>query len=126
MRSASRLAAALLLAGAALTVQAQAPTVRVLVQRSPLAGFAHYAAAAVWPQLQVGDALELVREPDNAHDPNAVRVAWRGHMLGYLPRRSNGAVAWGLDRGARLHARIRALAAHPNPARRFELEVLVE
>lgn len=126
MRSASRLAAALLLGGTALVALAQAPAVRVLVQRSALAGFAHYAAPALWPQLQIGDALELVREPDNPHDPNAVRVAWRGRMLGYLPRRSNGAVAWGLDRGERLHARIRTLADHPNPARRFELEVLVE
>ena len=126
MRSASSVVAALLLACAAATAGAQAPAVRVIVQRSPLAGFAHHQAPQVWPALRVGDALELAREPDNAHDPNAVRVLWRGHLLGYLPQRANGAVAWALDRGDRLQARIRHLAEHPNPARRLELEVLVE
>lgn len=114
------------LAAVAVAAGAQAPAVRVVVQSSPLAGFAHHQAAQVWTALQVGDPLELAREPGNPHDPNAVRVLWRGHLLGYLPRRANGAVAWALDRGDRLQARIRHLAAHPNPARRLELEVLVE
>lgn len=30
---------------------------------------------------------ELVREPDNKHDPNAIKVALFGHfVLGYIPR----------------------------------------
>ena len=33
-----------------------------------------------------GAALSLVREPDNAYDPRAVRVDWQGHKLGYVPR----------------------------------------
>ena len=100
--------------------------VRVLVQSSPLAGFHHHAAAKVWRELRVGDALELAREPDNPHDPNAVAVRWRGHKLGYVPRRENGALAWGLDRGTPLRARISDLAEHPNPARRVRFEVYVE
>ena len=105
---------------------AHADEVRVLVQSSPLAGFHHHAGAGVWRELRVGDALELAREPDNAHDPNAVAVRWRGHKLGYVPRRENAALAWGLDRGTPLHARISALAEHPNPARRVRFEVYVE
>jgi len=100
--------------------------VRLLVQNSPLAGFRYHAAAEVWRELRVGDPLELAREPGNAHDANAVRVLWRGRMLGYVPRRENGALAWGLDRGAPLRARISALADHPNPARRVRFEVYVE
>lgn len=126
MRSASSVVAGLLLAGVVVTVAAQAPAVRIVVQRSPLAGFAYHEASRVWTALRVGDPLELAREPDNAHDPNAVRVLWRGQLLGYLPQRANGAVAWALDRGDRLQARIRHLAEHPNPARRLEIEVLVE
>src|SRR5689334_23732236 len=34
-------------------------------------------------------ALDLVREPENPHDANAVRVEWRGRKLGYVPRRDN-------------------------------------
>jgi hypothetical protein len=100
--------------------------VRVLVQSSPLAGFHHYAGVQVWRDLRVGDALELAREPDNPHDRNAVAVRWRGHKLGYVPRRENGALAWGLDRGTPLRARISALAEHPNPARRVRFDVYVE
>lgn len=101
-------------------------SVRVIVQSSPLAGFRYHAAADLWDELRVGDALELIREPDNPHDAQAVSVAWRGRKLGYVPRRENGALAWGLDRGERLQARISRLAGHPNPARRIEFEVFIE
>jgi len=100
--------------------------VRVLVQNSPLAGFRYHAAAGLWRELRVGDRLELAREPANPHDANAVSVLWRGHKLGYVPRRENAALAWGLDRGTALRARISALAEHPNPARRVRFEVYVE
>lgn len=118
------LLALVLLAGAA--AQAQPAVVQIRVQSSPLAGFRYGEAAEVWERLREGDALELVREPGNPHDPNAVRVDWRGRRLGYVPRRENAAVAWGLDRGAPLRARVARLAAHPNPARRIEFEVYIE
>jgi hypothetical protein len=100
--------------------------VRLRVQNSPLAGFRYHAAAELWAELRVGDRLELAREPDNPHDANAVAVLWRGRKLGYVPRRDNAALAWGLDRGAALRARISALVQHPNPARRVRFEVYVE
>lgn len=100
--------------------------VRLLVQSAPLAGFRYHAAADVWRDLRVGDALELARERANPHDANAIAVTWRGRKLGYVPRRDNAALAWGLDRGERLQARISRLAPHPNPARRIEIEVFVE
>ena len=105
---------------------AQAQAVRLLVQSSPLAGFRYGEAAALWPQLRVGDALELVREAENPFDPDAVRVEWRGHRLGYVPRRENAAVAHGLDRGTPLRARLTRVDEHPNPARRVEFEVYIE
>lgn len=118
-----RIAALALLVGQAAHAE---PGVRLLLQNSPLAGFRYHAAAEVWPALRVGDALELAREPENPHDANAVRVLWRGRVLGYVPRRENAALAWGLARGMQLRARISALAEHPNPARRVRFEVYVE
>jgi hypothetical protein len=103
-----------------------AQSVRLLVQSSPLAGFRHGEAAALWPELRVGDALTLAREADNPRDPNAVRVEWRGRKLGYVPRRENAAVAKSLDRGTVLKARLSRLEEHPNPARRIEFEVYIE
>ena len=102
------------------------PTVRLLVQSSPVAGFRYHAAAGLWSELRVGDTLELEREAANPHDPNAVSLSWRGRKLGYVPRRENAAVAWGLDRGTPLRARVSRLAEHPNPARRIEFEVYIE
>jgi hypothetical protein len=115
-----------LLACADALAQDSAAGVRLLVQSAPLAGFRYHDAAQVWQELRVGDALELRREPDNPHDANAVSVSWRGRKLGYLPRRDNAAIAWGLDRGQRLGARISRVATHPNPARRIEVEVYTE
>lgn len=101
-------------------------SIRIVVQSAPLAGFRYYAAAELWQELRVGDRLELVRETENAHDANAVAVAWRGRKLGYVPRRDNALLAWGLDRGEPLQARISRLAPHPNPARRIRFEVFLE
>lgn len=119
-----------LLAALCLALPARVPgaqgSVRLVVQGSPLAGFRYHAAAEVWDELRVGDVLELSREPDNRFDRNAIAVRWRGRKLGYVPRRENAALAWGLDRGERLGAKISRLTTHPNPARRVEFEVYIE
>ncbi len=113
-----------------LAAVAGAQEVRLVVQSSPLAGWRYAEAAEVWPHLAVGAALDLVREADNPHDANAVRVQWRGRKLGYVPRRQNATIAWGLDRGAPLRARISRVSSHPtehaNPAKRLEFEVFLE
>jgi hypothetical protein len=109
-----------------LAFAAQGQGVQLLVQSSPIAGFRYAEGAAVWPMLRIGDALDLVREAENPFDPNAVRVEWRGRKLGYVPRRDNATLAWGLDRGTAMRARVSRLAAHPNPARRIEFEVYIE
>ena len=115
-----------LIMGLALALAAHAQSMRLLVQSSPLAGFRYHEAAAVWKELAAGDRLDLVREPANAYDANAVRVEWRGRKLGYLPRAENAALAWAMDRGEPVFARISALREHKNPRLRIEFEVFVE
>lgn len=104
---------------------ATAQEVRLLVQRSPLAGFRYHEAPALFEQLRPGSPLELVREPANSFDANAVRVEWRGHKLGYVPRTQNSALAWAMDRGETVEARVVQRAPHPNPRRRVEFEVFI-
>jgi hypothetical protein len=96
----------------------------IVVQRSPLAGFRHYDGGEVLRDLKPGDRLELVREPDNPYDANAVRVEWRGVKLGYVPRRDNAAVARQMDRGAALEARLAGLLENRNRSVRLEFEVV--
>jgi hypothetical protein len=125
--AAAALAAVVLAAGVPdLAIRAHAAEVKLLVQRSPLAGFRHHEAAAVWSEMRVGDALDLVREPANAHDANAVRVEWRGRMLGYVPRAQNQALAWAMDRGEPVTARIAALRVAANSRKVLEFEVFVD
>ena len=103
-----------------------AESVRLLIQKSPLAGSQYYALGEHWQAMKVGDALTLVREPDNRHDAKAIRVEWQGHKLGYVPRIENRVISAALDAGERLTARIARLTQHPDPWRRVEFEVLVE
>jgi len=121
-----RLVTSLAVAAALAAAPAPAQTVRLLVQSSPLAGFRYHEAAAVWSELRVGDPLALVREPGNPHDANAVRVERTGRLLGYVPRDQNAALAWAMDRGETVTARISRLRDHPNPRLRIEFEVFVE
>lgn len=112
-------------AGVAAGATAQ-PRRRVLIQISPLAGFQYHAGEELWPQLAIDQPLALVREPDNPHDAEAVRIDWRGRKLGYLPRVENTAVAQMMDRGERLSARISALRQAADPWQRVGIEVYLD
>ncbi len=98
-------------------------TAEIVVQVSLTAGLRYHDAKAVWDQMHVGDALTLVREPDNLYDANAVSVEWNGHKLGYIPRKENEAVARQIDRANRLQARITKLHYYRNHRRKLEFEV---
>ncbi len=98
----------------------------IIVQQSPLAGFQYYDGKARWDEMKPGDVLTLVRERDNPHDANAVRIEWNGSRLGYIPRRENADVARQMDRGAMVKARIVKLTEARNPWQRILFEVYVE
>ncbi|MDZ4253920.1 MAG: HIRAN domain-containing protein [Sulfuritalea sp.] len=111
--------------GMVLCLTALAGEVHILVQSSPLAGFQYHAGKLLWHEMRAGDRLALVREADNPHDANAVRIEWRGQKLGYLPRAENRAVAAAMDRGEAVDARIAKLREHRNPWQRMLIEVFV-
>lgn len=102
---------------------AETGQVKILVQRSPLAGSQYYALSAVWEAIRPGDKLLLTREPDNRHDASAIRVEWNGQHLGYVPRSENRALAAAMDRGEPVEARVSALRKAGNPWQRVEFEV---
>jgi hypothetical protein len=95
----------------------------IVVHSAVAAGLRHHDAKAVWAQMKPGDEVTLVREIDNPHDPNAVRVEWNGHVLGYLPRADNASVARQLDRGNPLRARIARLGKYRNHRLKLEIDV---
>ena len=95
----------------------------VLIQESPIAGFQFHRGDSIWPSLDVGEELKLVRESANTHDPDAVVVYFHKHMLGYVPRGDNRAIAQMLDRGENLEARISKLLVDGDPWERVRISI---
>ena len=121
-----RLVSAGLLVFALLASSAHAAEVNanLLLQDSPLAGFQFHAGKKLWPEMRVGDALVLTREPENIHDTRAIRVEWRGQHIGYVPRRENRDIARLMDHGVLVSARISRLAQSRDPWARVRFEIL--
>ncbi len=97
-----------------------------LLMSCRVAGFQHHLGVRFWSQLRKGDVLTLRREAGNRHDPRAIRVEWRGAMLGYVPREANFAAAQLMDRGAPLSARIGELYPGVDWRQRLVIEVCAE
>jgi hypothetical protein len=97
-----------------------------LLMSCRVAGFQHHLGPRFMPQLKAGELLTLRREPANRHDPRAIRVEWRGAMLGYVPREANFAAAQLIDRGTALTARIAELRSGGDPRHRLVIEVSAE
>lgn len=97
----------------------------IVIQTSPLAGFQYHAGRALFPLMSVGDRLTLIREADNPYDPKAVRVEWRGAMIGYAPRVDNADLARMMDHGVPAEGRIVHLQKARDPWKRVLIEVLV-
>ena len=95
----------------------------VAVQESPVAGFQFHQGETAWQSLFVGAPLELVREPSNPHDADAVAVYFKTKKLGYVPRAENRAVAQMLDRGENLKATIMQLSERENPLERVRFNI---
>lgn len=51
-----------------------------------------------------GSAVTLVRDPDNPHDPNAVRCEIDGVMCGYVPKAQAARLANDMDNGRQVTA----------------------
>lgn len=76
-----------------------------------VAGTGHHCTAETRRELRDGLHLELRREADNDHDPNAIGVFTpEDRRLGYLPRTRNEVIANLLDAGKPLTAVIREWA----------------
>lgn len=94
-----------------------------ILQISPVAGFQYYQGEALWPQLQEGQMLKLIREFNNPYDNRAVRIDWQEYQLGYIPRMDNTAISQLLDRKEKMLALIIGLKKSNNPWERIEGEV---
>jgi hypothetical protein len=94
----------------------RAQTRKVYLTTVAIAGFYYYDGMEeiVFNNLAVGDELELRREPENPHDPNAIEVyTQNGYKLGYVPMIENPIPAALADQNIAIGAEISGLATIP-------------
>lgn len=80
-----------------------------------VAGVQHHNIKHVIDELETGDELDLVPEPTNQYDPNAVAVQYEGVMIGYVPKKHSAEVSAWLELGDDLICEITTLKPHENP-----------
>jgi hypothetical protein len=116
--------AAIALAAFLTLVFAEEPaSARLVIQSTFVVGLERHSGKRLFSSLRVDDPLQLVREPVDESDPNAVRVDWRGQTLGFVSADAARSVARQLDHGNRLRARVLRLSRHRDPDRRVEMEI---
>jgi single-stranded-DNA-specific exonuclease len=82
--------------------------------------------------LRAGAPLDLVREPDNPHDRNAIAVHYGNLQLGFFNRRLAARIAPVIDAGMRYRARVASLTGGPHreaqdgPAKHRGVNLFVE
>lgn len=64
-----------------------------------IAGFTYWDGLDVFNELKIGTELTLEAEPDNGHDPNAVKILFKETLLGYIPRGENEEISKFLQLG---------------------------
>lgn len=110
---------------AASTAESKPAPKEILLQSSPVAGFQFYDGEELWGSLKPGDTMQLVAEPDNAHDQQAVKVMRGNRQLGYVPRNDNAIISQMLKRKQKLIARIAALQQSQDPWKRITIDILL-
>lgn len=81
----------------------------ILLYEGFVAGFVHYKGNDLLHQMKHSDALDLVREPENAYDEKAIAVYWQGEKIGFMPQLDNKVLAAILDAALPCTAHIAAI-----------------
>jgi hypothetical protein len=81
----------------------------------PVAGFQFHDGPQLLAHIRPGMALALVAEPDNRHDPRAIRIEAHGRHIGYVPRSDNGPLGRLIAQGAPLRARVLSVRREGEP-----------
>ena len=88
-----------------------------------IAGVQHHELHEVIGDLAKGDELDLICEPDNKFDPNAVRIELDDTMLGYVPKKFSAEVNAALEIGRDLECIITKLDPSAKPWEQCEVTI---
>ena len=73
--------------------------------------------------LKEDDELDLICEPDNKFDPNAIRIEFEDTMLGYVPKKFSAEVSAALEVGHDLECKITKLTPSAKPWEQCEVTI---
>jgi hypothetical protein len=88
-----------------------------------VAGVQHHELHKVLAELSEGDELDLIPEPDNKFDPNAIKIMCSGVMCGYVPRKFSAEVTAIIETGTDLICEITHLNASAKPWEQCEVTI---
>lgn len=114
---------ALLIPASALDARAAAPGTSYVLNRFSVAGFQFYHGPKLLGRMKPGDVLQLCAEPENPYDEFAVRILWKGSMLGHVPRSDNRHISRLLQQGAPVSGRIMRIRPQAPAWNQLKVEV---
>lgn len=90
-----------------------------------LAAFAYYDGLEVVDQLKPGTYLDLLAEPTNPYDSEAVAIFYQGKKLGYIPKDHNTLISRMMfyGHGDILEARVQMVDLTVHPERQLRVVV---
>lgn len=92
-----------------------------------VAGFSHWYGLEVIGDMKVGGKLDLVSEPDNPYDSQAVAVYFKGTKIGFVPESCNGTLSKLIffGHGDVFEARIASVNTEKDPEHQVRMTIFV-
>jgi hypothetical protein len=92
-----------------------------------IAGVQHHKSAECINELSVGTTLEMIPEPTNSYDSNAVQLNYLGDtrltMLGYVPAKFSANISVKIELSPDLECRISELNPTAKPWERIKVQI---
>jgi len=109
------------------TIEERAPVHEHIYYKSMhIAGFKYYEGAFVFSDLNVGQRLEMVADPSNQYDDNAVEFHFEGKKIGFIPRSKNYSISKMLLAGHEIfEAVVQQLSPNENPERQVRVGIFI-
>ena len=87
-------------------------------------GFRFYEGDELLEEMREGDELQLVREPHNTYDHNAIALHYAHHKIGFIPRESNDVLSKLIDcQAVTIKAEIIRVEPDADPWERVQIAV---
>ena len=90
-----------------------------------VAGFQYYNGMGLLATMSVEQPLDLVREPENEYDNQAIAIYWEGQKLGFMPSRNNLIPSTLLDAKIPCVAKIKTVHKESSPWMNLEFSIFL-